>query len=554
MQLFGLLKCIISEKGKTPKKIHKRKRGMKMKKIISIALTAAMVFSSMVFTAFAEDEENGVVPISAPVDSSKPVPISAPEDTSEAPVLISASVQNIEKVTYNGTVEEAGEGYITLKEEKIQLNYDKNTLVCDYDFMPYESIKAGDSVTVVADTVTTMSIPAQSYAYYILVNTKNSSAAPIYAKVLSNDGKEIMSADNQNKIIISDETPTSHYRAKIKIMAKDIPAGSEIFAFATTVGLSMPAYVPAEKIVVINMGEEAKEPSEGAEDITITKPADPDSVTYNGTVEEAGEGYITLKEEKIQLNYDKNTLVCDYDFMPYESIKAGDSVTVVADTVTTMSIPAQSYAYYILVNTKNSSAAPIYAKVLSNDGKEIASADGKYTIAYTDETPTAHSKAKLKIMAKDITKGSEIFAFAETVGLSIPAYVAPEKITVVNLAQDTDTADVEKIIVDDKTYEVSFNYERKEEFGTNSTARFALRPVCEALGYDVSWVGETQSIVLSKDGKDVSLDIGVAVQKIGHTPMIIDGKTYVTLSLFNVLYGDEAEVSQVDNAVVVKTK
>ncbi len=548
MQLFGLLKCIISEKGKTPKKIHKRKRGMKMKKIISIALTAAMVFSSMVFTAFAEDEENGVVPISAPVDSSKPVPISAPVDSSEAPV------QNIEKVTYNGTVEEAGEGYITLKEEKIQLNYDESTLVCDYDFMPYESIKAGDSVTVVADTVTTMSIPAQSYAYYILVNTKNSSAAPIYAKVLSNDGKEIMSADNQNKIIISDETPTSHYRAKIKIMAKDIPAGSEIFAFATTVGLSMPAYVPAEKIVVINMGEEAKEPSEGAENITISKPADTDSVTYNGTVEEAGEGYITLKEEKIQLNYDESTLVCDYDFMPYESIKAGDSVTVVADTVTTMSIPAQSYAYYILVNTKNSSAAPIYAKVLSNDGKEIMSADNQNKIIISDDTPTAHYRAKIKIMAKDIPAGSEIFAFAETVGLSIPAYVAPEKITVVNLAQDTAAADVEKIIVDDKTYEVSFNFEKKEEFGENPTARFALRPVCEALGYDVSWVGETQSIVLSKGGKDVSLDIGVAVQKIGHTPMIIDGKTYVTLSLFKVLYGDEAEVSLKDNAVVVTTK
>ena len=511
-----------------------------MRKIFSVVLTAAMVFSSMAFTAFANEDESDIVLISAPASD---------------PILISAPVENIQKVTYDGTVDEVGEGYITIKEQKLQFNYDENTLIADYDFSPYSEFKAGDKVTVVADTIMTKSIPAQSYAYYILVNTKDSVSGPIYAKVLSNDGKEIMSDDGQNRIIISDETPTAHYRAKLKIMAKDIPAGAEIFAFASQVGLSMPAYVPAEKIVIVDMGENAGN-TESDENTVISQPQEADNAIYNGIVEEIGEGYITLKDQNIRLNYDENSLVADYDFMPYSDIKAGDMVTAVADTVVTMSIPAQSYAHYILVNTKNSAAAPVYAKISSNDGKEMLSADGRYRIAYTDETPTAHYRAKLRIMAAGIPAGSEIFAFASQVGLSMPAYVAPEKIVVVNLAQESEEkADVEKIIVDDEVYEVSFNYAKHESFGTNQTSRFALRPVCEGLGYDVSWDSESQSIKLTKDGaEDVNIQIGVALQRNGQPPMIIDGTTYVTHSLFNILYGADASVEQTDNAIVIKTK
>lgn len=205
-----------------------------MKKIISLALAALLVLS---FAAVAETiSEHDIMLISEnPVE--------------EAP----------EKVSYNGVVSEVTDEYIVIGDNEFQFNIDENTYVCDYDFNPVDAIKVDDVITVVASSMTTRSLPPQAYAYYIFVKTTETESYPIYAIVDTNENGEIFSADGNNKIVYTDETPVTAHKIRIALKAADITPGSEIVAFSSMVGLSLPAHVPAEKIGVISLAEVEEE-------------------------------------------------------------------------------------------------------------------------------------------------------------------------------------------------------------------------------------------------------------------------------------------------------
>ena len=157
-----------------------------------------------------------------------------------------------EKMSVSGIVSEIGEGYIQINDGAEQFNLAEETYVCDYNLNPVE-LKVGDMITVIAGTATTMSLPPQMAAHFIFVNTENSQAAPIYAVVGSNENGVIMSADGMNRIVYTDETPVIAHRIRMMLRAGDITEDSEIVVFATAVGMSLPAHVPAEKIAVLNL-------------------------------------------------------------------------------------------------------------------------------------------------------------------------------------------------------------------------------------------------------------------------------------------------------------
>jgi len=77
-----------------------------------------------------------------------------------------------------------------------------------------------------------------------------------------------------NRIVYSDETEIISPVARIALRAPDLRAGSEIFVYASVVGMSLPAHVPAEKIVVMMHAQEeaAAEVTESelpAEDVAV---------------------------------------------------------------------------------------------------------------------------------------------------------------------------------------------------------------------------------------------------------------------------------------------
>ena len=286
-----------------------------------------------------------------------------------------------------------------------------------------------------------------------------------------------------------------------------------------------------------------------------------DKITYSGVVSEIGEDFVVVGENEFQFNTDENTYICDYDLNPYTELKEGDMVTAVVSTMTTRSLPPQAYAFYIFVNSAKSMAAPIFAVVDTNENGEIMSADGNNKIVYTDETPVIANKIKIALKAQDITPGSEIVAFATTVGMSLPAHVPAEKIAVLNLAPVEETeetekeetievegiADVEKIVVDGEVYDAVFDLLKDGE-----DVKLPLRAVCEGLGYNVLWNGEDRSVKITAGETDVTVKIGQSFARSTDVPVIVNDRTYTGISLFNILFGETA-VAEINGGIITVT-
>lgn len=307
------------------------------------------------------------------------------------------------------------------------------------------------------------------------------------------------------------------------------------------------------------------EPENITEPITIAQELCGAKTTHIGTVEEIGDGYITLKDIDLILNTDSNTYISDFSLAPYEGLKAGDEVMVVSNTATTRSIPPQSYASYILVKTNDTDIAPIFATVASNNGEEIMSDDGQNRIIISDKTEVAAHKIKIALKANDITPGSEIFAFADHVGLSLPAYVVPEKIVVMKLVTESsvdvsgeeENADSSYTITVDNDMVIYTSDLPYSAYKEGESVMVPLRKIAEALGYTVEWSSDSGKITVisdsyitelySGDTATILTDKSLSSQnaqniELEKAPIIHDGHTYVPLTFFTC-FGNTASLN-----------
>ena len=151
-----------------------------------------------------------------------------------------------------------------------------------------------------------------------------------------------------------------------------------------------------------------------------------------GTVKEIRDGQVELEE--LVLNIDENTLIAGCDLVPVE-LKEGDKVVAVASMAQTFSIPPQSYAGYILVKKTDDEIAPIYMGVEKVEDGLIWSTDGNYKVSYENAQVEMY-RTKNIVKAEELTKGSEIFVYADIMTMSIPALVNPSKIVIMSIAEN----------------------------------------------------------------------------------------------------------------------
>lgn len=212
---------------------------MNLKRLLAGFLATAILSTSAVF---AED----LMLISA-----------NPEDEAaemEMPVMY-------DKVELLGTLVIAEDGlYIKdmaeIAEEK--LNYDENTIFVDA--LGYktskEALTDGAQIKVIASNAVTMSIPPQSYAY-VIMEANEAGGFPIYAEVseiaTDDDGNTVLtSADGNYEIVFAEETTVIEpFATRNIVTAQDIKVGSRLLVSASMMTMSIPAVVPAEKIVLL---------------------------------------------------------------------------------------------------------------------------------------------------------------------------------------------------------------------------------------------------------------------------------------------------------------
>ena len=207
------------------------------------------------------------------------------------------------------------------------------------------------------------------------------------------------------------------------ILALSVIGASAAIADQNVEEIQEPVLISEEEAELIS--EEVSEIiSEEAEFIS-------DKRLVEGTVKSVSEGQIEI--EDLALNIDENTLIADTDLVPTE-VKEGDLITVVASSMTTRSLPPQSYAYYIIVRNNPEVGAPIYMTVDSVQDGFIYSADGSYEVTF-ETAEVAMYRTKNIVKAEELTKGSEIFVYADVMTMSIPALVNPSKIVIMSIAE-----------------------------------------------------------------------------------------------------------------------
>lgn len=132
---------------------------------------------------------------------------------------------------------------------------------------------------------------------------------------------------------------------------------------------------------------------------------------------------------------------------------------------------------------------------------------------------------------------------------SIPAQTTPTKIIVLPEQKDSSIVDVSnmEIIVNNQKIEAPSAFTNKD-----GVVMVPLRSIVEALGFEVKWNENTQSIMV---GKGVSLTIGkdyytymkTSPIVLGAAPELVNETTFVPLSFFT-------EVMKVDNAYVSESQ
>ncbi len=152
---------------------------------------------------------------------------------------------------------------------------------------------------------------------------------------------------------------------------------------------------------------------------------------------------------------------------------------------------------------------------------------------------------------------------------SIPAQTNPSKIVVLfekavapiyNLTPEetaalTGNVSTLDIVVNNKKIEAPSAYANDQ-----GTVMVPLRAIAEALGYDVTWNGDIQSVTVGNGisltiGKDNYIYMKTAPIQLGTAPTVINEKTFVPLSFFQeVARVSNAQVSQsqitIDNIVI----
>ncbi len=221
---------------------------MNIKKILSGVLAVAMLSASG--AAFAEED---VLLISA-----KP---EAVEDV--------AAVEPIyEKIVLEGTakITEEKELYIVDSEEmETVINTDENTIFANSDALKisFDEVKDGDKVKVIASSAMMQSLPPQVYGYVVMVGEE----LPIYVDVekveKDEDGNTVIfSKDGTYKVVLGEETEIAPFATRNIVRAEDIKEGSRLFVYASIMTMSIPAVVPAEKIVILPEDVVAEETEE----------------------------------------------------------------------------------------------------------------------------------------------------------------------------------------------------------------------------------------------------------------------------------------------------
>lgn len=270
--------------------------------------------------------------------------------------------------------------------------------------------------------------------------------------------------------------------------------------------------------------------------------------SFTGKVTEArvledntGRTFISVEGEDDQIG----TIVITKDtyVTSQNEIKVGDTVTGYYNSNAPMILiyPPQYNAEVVVVHdTEENVKVDIF-------DKDLVSSDNSLQLNIADETKVILENGE----AFDDELANRKLVVSYTISTrSIPAQTTPSQVVVLLEDEKTDNGsevigDVSKmdIVVENKKITAPSAY-----LNENGTVMVPVRAIVEALGGEVQWDSELNSVMIGKGisftlGKDYYVYMKTAPITLGDAPELVDGHTFVPLSFFR-------EVMKLNNAYV----
>ncbi len=297
---------------------------------------------------------------------------------------------------------------------------------------------------------------------------------------------------------------------------------------------------------------------------TLQVSAESSKVTLGGKISsnEDGQLLITDGNSETVINFDENTLfiTADGNKISKDDINAEDSVTLIADSAMTRSLPPQCYGYIVIKHGEEDATLPIYAEIATvsedeNGNTVVLSRDGNYRIVIGEETRLMPLATRQIVGLDEIKEGARILVYSDIMTMSIPAVVPAERVIVlgeeVQGSEDAaEEAKIEEIIVNGEKIDGKI-------IDNNGILMLPVRKICEKLGLDVTWNGERKAIAVGTVQMGAEFNIGVnsykkakmMAQQLSAAPVLDEDTTYVPSDFFAEIA--ESEVIAEDGAIKI---
>lgn len=305
---------------------------------------------------------------------------------------------------------------------------------------------------------------------------------------------------------------------------------------AVTAFTSMTAFANNDIMLI------SEEPTQAVVD-TMEAPA---YFTTYGDITEVAQDYImvtTIDGEEIQFNTSENTQVIDANtVLPLDlANRETNKVAITYSNAMTLSLPPQAYAYVVIGNIKSDMGNPIFTVVeevkSTEDGIVIVTDAGSKEITVPAAAEVSPYLTRNIVTLADIKAGSNVLLWYDMMTMSIPAYATSEKVVlfagnVLEISEESDALTVNGVEITLLEDEIVYD--------NNGVEMLPLRTVAEALGFNVEWVNESQSIIISKGAFSATIRIGTVEGGINKARLVLEtvpilyggSKTYVPTSFF----------------------
>ena len=436
------------------------------------------------------------------------------------------------------------DGQLTIKTETDYIiNVSEETLVinADAEIISLEDVKEGAIISAVVSLMETRSIPAQTNGFVVIVaeNEDQISKMPIYMETTdvvttSIDDASFLSADGTYKVTLHSEIELVPFRTKNIVKAADIKNGAKLLVYSDIMTMSLPAQVNPYKVVVLSQGEEVHD--DPTEEILVEPvEAEYDKRTVTGEFVEYLDGQISIKgETEFVINTNEDTIVIDENasVISFEDIKEGSFITATVSKMQTFSRIPQSYGYIVVVSSNADAKIPMYMEATdvtstSIDEASFLSVDEEFEVSIGKETEVTPFRTKNILKAADIKDGAKLLVYSDIMTMSIPALVNPYKVVVLSSGEE---------VGNPYHMAVNGNNVLGEVIEKDGSKLLPIRVVCEAMGMNVDWHEETNSVTISNDkiSVDLTLDINsYNGMELSAAPELINDKTYVPMNFFD---------------------